>query len=397
MTSITNNYITNLTYSDETNRPTTPKTIILAKNGLFSRNTGRYFSSITQIDKENLAKSELLDMLSGTKLPELAEEFKLNIDIPKVPLVAIKATLAFYRWTYETKRTEAQVNFYWNENNVDIPDIAGVKDWGNDIYSYTPIQQNTSVITVAGDDDNYHWFRENLVPFLETHSHHTMDAFMSGTDRDNSYIDGLQLVFGHITSPEIMMESWATNINTITTNVSQDLILQLVDFDTDEFQSLKNGEVINTFKEIDLTNFTNDLSTEELTKLFPKDWQTQQAPEKIYNKYKNGYNSNFKLDNPLDDDDQSGMFYYDDDASAWTYNSQPKHHLPYYDNSGYTVTHVYPDNTQTKKDFTNYSSALDCFIDEAEVNGFVMDDVDFSRYPTEIETSDGERLSIDIK
>ena len=49
-----------------------------------------------------------------------------------------------------------------------------------------------------------------MIPFLETHSHHTMDAFESGTDRANSRVDGFQLVFGHIFDEDVHLYNWVT-------------------------------------------------------------------------------------------------------------------------------------------------------------------------------------------
>lgn len=277
MTSITNDYIMNLNYSDETDEAKTPKSIILGSNGVFAKLNGPFFESITRIDNES-TNSEFSKILIGSNLPKVETKYEIVEKLPKIPYDAIKALLHFYRWTYNTRETEAQVNFYWNKNHVELPDIPGVTDWGNDVISYTPIQKNSAGLTSAGDDPKYHWFRENMVPYIETHSHHTMNAFMSETDRSNSHCDGFQLVFGHITRPQIAMDNWVTNVSEITEGMNDEFVLKLVDFKKDVFETYKNNEIYKTKKVINLENFTTDHSGENNE--FPEDWKNQQVEEK---------------------------------------------------------------------------------------------------------------------
>lgn len=353
MTSILNDYIMNLNYGDETDDQTTPKSLIVAKNGIFVRSKGQYFETVSLVD--DIKNSKLQDMLYSAKLPELTESFKIIKEIPKVPAKAMKAVLNFYRWTYETKSTEAQVNFYWDEKGVITEEFPGLTYWGNEIYSYTPIQKNTSVLTDADDDEKYHWLRENTVPFLETHSHHTMEAFMSPTDYENSHIDGLQLVFGHIKSENFMMHAWVTNVQNVNENVDDELILQFVDFPTDVFENYKNGKLINSDRKINLYNYTNDsmiesnntddetifegLTDEEINELtdeefenyrqltlqnnvndtfiknlenkFPEDWKNQQVKIKKPKQNKS-FNNLFKAPLPEENDNLTSDYIEED-------------------------------------------------------------------------------------
>ena len=204
------NLMTELMYSDDPrvddlNAIDKPMVNIFAQNGLFHHVKGPHSSLLKRVADfpeyfENKCQS----------LPALTESITLKQDTYRqIPQDALLTVLSFYRGVHLIHGTEAQVNFYYNVNQVELPDIPGVTNWGNDLISYVP-KQTVSVVNTTTDDPHYHWFREKMIPFLETHSHHTMDAFESGTDRANSRVDGFQLVFGHIFDEDVHLYNWVT-------------------------------------------------------------------------------------------------------------------------------------------------------------------------------------------
>lgn len=173
-------------------------------------------------------------------LPHLENEIHFNKDLPKIPLEAFNTMIAFYKGIYDRYKTEAQMNFYWNEHNIDeltvedanatiqLDQIVGLKQWGNGLVSYVPVQRNSPGLT-STNDPIYHALRSQMMPFVETHSHNTMAAFKSGTDEANSYSDELQLVIGHITSDEYDFYNWVTIRGEQHDNLERSIVEQIVE------------------------------------------------------------------------------------------------------------------------------------------------------------------------
>lgn len=180
-------------------------------------------------------------------LPKLESYIEFNKDLPKIPLEAFYSMLAFYKIIYDKDQTEAQMNFYWNEHNISelkfdnttikLDEIKGLKDWGNGLISYVPVQINSAALTSVDDDPIYTELRQQMMPFVETHSHNTMAAFKSSTDEANSYADELQLVIGHITSDKFDFYNWVTIRGKQYDNLDKDIVEQIVEL-PDEYNNL---------------------------------------------------------------------------------------------------------------------------------------------------------------
>ena len=107
-----------------------------------------------------------------------------------------------------------------------------------------------------------------MIPWIETHSHNTMSAFRSGTDKENSYHDGLQLVFGKVTSNEIDFHSWVTIRQKQFDDLSADELNHLIDFpeltsdsieeyDHSAYEHVSKGFAYNQHKQINFDD--NDI------------------------------------------------------------------------------------------------------------------------------------------
>lgn len=191
------------------------KTVIMAGNGIFEIVDGRYGYSIQ--DQGNGYPG------LGGGYGELANGiFITHNEFDKIPKRALDTVIEWYRRITEENGEEAQVVFYYNEmgethvktadgNLIAIQDVPGVKFWTDKLFSYTPVQHNTKAHTeVAANDHYYDEFNNNIGPYVETHSHNSMDAFNSGEDDANSKNNGFQLVFGKLDTDTPVMYHWAS-------------------------------------------------------------------------------------------------------------------------------------------------------------------------------------------
>lgn len=223
------NTITPISLSSSPNYSGIATSHIAAGNGMF---TYAKTKLATKLVKES-------SYTINSDLPNLESYIEFNSILPKIPLDAFYSMLVFYKMIYDKDGTEAQMNFYWNENNIDeltvndkkvsLNSIKGLKDWGNGIISYVPVQINSSALTRVDDDIIYQELRRQMMPFVETHSHNTMSAFKSGTDEQNSYSDELQLVIGHITSDAFDFYNWVTIRGKQYDHLDKDIIEQIVE------------------------------------------------------------------------------------------------------------------------------------------------------------------------
>ena len=174
-----------------------PTNIVVAGNGIF------------RVVKTPVAlfKAKLSDIPAGSAIPGLANmEEGPELLIPKIPLKYLIMVLTFYRDVYTKDKTEASVLFFWNHNNEELPDkyddntdVKGLIVDGQ-LIVYCPKQKNSSGLSEFGDDGMVNYLRENCTPLCESHSHHTMGAFWSGTDDANENMTQFYGVWGKITT-----------------------------------------------------------------------------------------------------------------------------------------------------------------------------------------------------
>lgn len=123
--------------------------------------------------------------------------------LPKIPFNIYLMILDFYKAVYEQSQTEASCHvFYLGEDKLEIPSEyesyqVGILQLGEWLL-YCPQQTNHGTLTSFREDELYPYLRKNYRLAIETHSHHMMDAFWSGTDNANQKDPVLYGVFGKI-------------------------------------------------------------------------------------------------------------------------------------------------------------------------------------------------------
>ena len=188
-----------LFYAFDFDKETSPKQgVFLAKDGLYERTHQAHF--------DMLYKTNSLTTRSGVG------ELKAYVDpvpeMPRVPIKIVATIFAFFREIYNKAKTEVQINVYWNRDHKEIPDVPGMMSWGNDLYTYVPKQRVSTARTTFEDDETYLWMIRNTVIVLDTHSHHDMSAFMSGTDKSSSNVPAVYFDMGRITSKNAQIFAW---------------------------------------------------------------------------------------------------------------------------------------------------------------------------------------------
>ena len=191
--------------------------------------------------------------------PEITEYVKVKEQtFEKIPAIAIKTVMKWYKDITDKNGEEAQVNFYLKsrklggapedgiykltytekdevgletEKTVKLEDIQGLNFWSDDVFSYTPKQRNSGGQT-STDDPIYTALNQQYGMYLETHSHNSMPAFCSGTDYANSQNDGVQLVFGKFKSSHIEMYNWITVSQKLKEGFAPQILEKFVDFPT---------------------------------------------------------------------------------------------------------------------------------------------------------------------
>lgn len=195
--------------NEEITNPGLIKTTILAGNGIFEKQKSWIGESVKQVSDYKFAG-----------LPEMEETISVTSeDLPKIPAEAIRYVIKWYHDTTKSTGKEAQINFYnakgkrtLNVKGVEknLEDIKGVHFWSDELFSYTPKQDNSGALTAVDNDDVYDALNKYIGMYVETHSHNSMQAFASGTDLANSKVDGLQLVFGQFNTSTVQMHTWIT-------------------------------------------------------------------------------------------------------------------------------------------------------------------------------------------
>ena len=201
------------------------KTVIVGKDGIYEEQNSWLGTSVKKVNDYGISV-----------FPQITEEVKVKEqNFEKIPAIAIKTVMKWYKDITDKNGQEAQVNFYLKsrklggvpengiytltyeekvngietEKTVKLEDIKGLHFWNDDVFSYTPKQKNSSGQT-STSDPIYTALNNQYGMYLETHSHNSMAAFCSSTDYANSQNDAVQLVFGKFKSSQIEMYNWIT-------------------------------------------------------------------------------------------------------------------------------------------------------------------------------------------
>lgn len=214
--------------NEEITNPGLIKTTILAGNGIFEKQKSWIGESVKQVSDYKFAG-----------LPVMEETISVTSeDLPKIPAEAIRYVIKWYHDTTKSTGKEAQINFYnangkrtLNVNSVEknLEDIKGVHFWTDELFSYTPKQDNSGALTAVDNDDVYDALNKYIGMYVETHSHNSMQAFASGTDLANSKVDGLQLVFGQFNTNTVQMHTWITVRGVTSQYVIPEIVEHFVD------------------------------------------------------------------------------------------------------------------------------------------------------------------------
>jgi hypothetical protein len=176
-----------------------PTNIVVAGNGIF------------RVVKTPVAlfKAKISDIPAGSRIPGLQDmQEGPELLIPKIPLKYLIMVLTFYKDVYAKDKTEASALFFWNHNEEELPkvytdntEVKGLIEDGQ-LIIYCPQQKNSGSLSEFGEDGMVNYLREHCTPLCETHSHHTMDAFWSGTDNANENMTQFYGVWGKILNDE---------------------------------------------------------------------------------------------------------------------------------------------------------------------------------------------------
>ena len=224
------------------------KTVIVGKDGTYEEQNSWLGTSLKKVHDYGVIT-----------FPEVTEFVKVkNVNVTKIPAIAIKTVMKWYKDITDKNGEEAQVNFYLKsrklggapqdgiykltyteedefgietEKTVKLEDIPGLNFWNDDVFSYTPKQENSHGQT-STDDPIYTALNQQYGMFLETHSHNSMKAFCSGTDYANSQNDAVQLVFGTFKGAHIEMYNWITVSQKLQEGFDAHVLEKFVEFPT---------------------------------------------------------------------------------------------------------------------------------------------------------------------
>jgi hypothetical protein len=188
---------------DEYEKPTN---IVTAGNGVF-----RVIKTPIAIFKTQLAETTNVGKSKTERhtipgIPSMEEGVERLV--PKIPFKYWLQAFNFYKDVDTKDKTEASILFFWNTNDVELPteyeDNTSVKGLTQDgkLIIYCPRQKNSGGLSEFGQDGMVEHLRKHTTPLLETHSHHTMNAYFSGTDDANENMNQFYAVFGKIQSKE---------------------------------------------------------------------------------------------------------------------------------------------------------------------------------------------------
>lgn len=164
-----------------------------------------------------LIKDRYIDY-KGKSVPGLVEGSEgVEYMLPKIDFKYWLMILDFYKAVYEQDKTEAAVHIYYTEEGSDLEIPLELEDYkvglirdGNWLV-YCPQQRNSGTLTSFGSDELYKWLRENTISVVETHSHHTMSTFWSGTDTANQQDTQYYAVYGHINTEDDFLLKYVVN------------------------------------------------------------------------------------------------------------------------------------------------------------------------------------------
>lgn len=256
-----------------------PTNIVVAGNGIFRVVKTPIALFKVKIEDTKTPIPGLKDMEEG---PELL--------IPKIPVKYLTMILTFYRDVHAKDKTEASALFFWNHNDVELPTnyepttyqknrgesgdpVKGIIQDGK-LIVYCPQQKNSSGLSEFGDDGMVNYLREHCTPLCETHSHHTMGAFWSGTDDANENMTQFYGVWGNIDKdqPNFLFR-WVCGDKKI--NIEPSILFDIPQIETKTITNVKTITTIPGQEPI----VEEETEEEVVSESFKGPWERVEAPE----------------------------------------------------------------------------------------------------------------------
>lgn len=237
---------------------------LLKKDGVY-----RHTSTGAMLIKEKYIE------FGGRGVPGLPEgEEGVDYILPKIPFKYWLMILDFYKEVHEVWGTEASVHIYYMEEEKEIPseyekNKVGILRDGKWVI-YCPQQVNTGVLTSFGKDKLYQWLIVNTIAVIETHSHHIMNAFWSGTDAINQQDTQFYGVYGRINTQDKFLMKYVIGGKETKVNVDEIFEFPLVEV-TRKVIGLEGYNVCDEEEEVHTELYTGVFKR---LNEYPKEWLT---------------------------------------------------------------------------------------------------------------------------
>lgn len=268
-----------------------PTNIVVAGNGIF------------RVVKTPVAlfKTKIQDIPAASRLPGLPDmEEGPELLVPKIPMKYWIMALTWYQDVHKKDKTEASVLFFWNHDSVELPekyedntDVKGLVQDGQ-LVIYCPQQKNSGTLSEFGDDGMVNYLREHCTPFMETHSHHTMDAYFSGTDNANENATQFYGVWGKILDKQPKFAfRWVCGDKKI--EIDPSVLIDIPQIETKTITTVKVIRTVPGQEPVETEEQEEEVTVEALKGPWerveaPEDWMAQHR--KSWPSYKSGsYNS----------------------------------------------------------------------------------------------------------
>lgn len=182
----------------------------------------------------------------------------------KMPFEFFVHMANFYKTVHQKDKTEANTHLFYIEQGYTLKDVTAylkekgvsIKLWkqgrykyNEHFFAYTPKQVNTSTLTVFNEDEVFATLASSpLVSVaMETHSHHVMQAFWSGTDNQHQKDNYYYGVMGNIYTKDDFLVKQVTNGEPINLTVNQ--TEEIIDYPTFKLAS-ENSIVQQAFAQL---------------------------------------------------------------------------------------------------------------------------------------------------
>jgi Prokaryotic homologs of the JAB domain len=264
-----------------------PQNYVTASNGIFRVEKTPIALFVTKVSEIDEKKTKIPGLGAMQEGPQLL--------VPKIPYKYLIMALSWYRDVHTQDKTEASVLFFWNTHNKTLPThwepteaqkkqgvtqgnpINGLIQDGQ-LVIYCPVQKNSGTLSEFHADNMVKYLREELDLLCETHSHHTMDAYFSGTDDANENATQFYGVWGKITQEQPKFAfRWVSGDSKVQCDPSILFDLPQVEIKTTVEMNVPGQEPIVT-ENVEYKPFTGPWARVEP----PEDWMGQHSPKYSY-------------------------------------------------------------------------------------------------------------------